>query len=396
MERQRDLSAVQVVGVREVRDAKAQVAVGGEQRQWFVVDVRGHARLGHALDDGVAERLALAVQVHGHEVAGRRAFRVVVGKREDVHVGQTGLVALDHRAATGEHVGIASELGKPHRGLDVGHVALPAGKRDVVLPGAHFALGERVLRLAVQAQKHDLAVELVGVEAGVAPGEAAALRRGEILHRMERERAEIGDGAAGAALERGAEGVRGVGYDDDAVEALLQGVRGAPAFFHAFKRGEEAFVVAHAPAEVDGNDGLRALGDEAGELVVVHLERSGRRVAQHGGRADVADGGAAGRIGVGRGDHLVSRSDAERAQAAFERRGGGVEAGEPFGSRELLELPFELLGLRPRGDPAAAQRLGDGVDLVVSHVGGRECDVATLHENPLCVSSESVSLTVQL
>ena len=91
------------------------------------------------------------------------------------------------------------------------------------------------------------------------------------------------------AMAHRTERVRAVGNDGHAIEELLAGRARAPLAAHALKRCPQAVVVAHDTRHIDGDDGASLLGDEARHLVVVNLERAGRHVAEHGGRAHVHD-----------------------------------------------------------------------------------------------------------
>ena len=70
MQRQTHLTGIEGVGLREVLNGEAEVAVGAQQGQRLVVDVAGHVRARHALDELVARLLPQARQVRQVEVPG--------------------------------------------------------------------------------------------------------------------------------------------------------------------------------------------------------------------------------------------------------------------------------------------------------------------------------------
>ena len=305
--------------------------------------------------------------------AGSKALSVVA---KDVQLDPEGfkraLVALDERAASCEELGIAAQLRKAERCLHVGHVALPAGEGDVVLPcpGARFR--ERVFGLPVQRHEHEPVVQRIGIERARAPREGAAFGRGEVLHGMERERGEVGGRPRRHAAAHGAERMRRVGQHDHAVEGALQIGRRPPQVARAVEGGVEPVVVDHAAGDIDRDDGARSLGDEGGQGVVVHLVRSAGGVAQHGRGAHMADDRARGGVGVGARDHLVAGAHAERSQGAFEGGRRRRERRNAIRCRERLQLPLESLRFRTGGDPAAFQGIHHLVDLGLRDVGRRE------------------------
>ena len=350
--------------------------------------VAGDAFLPHLVDERVAELLRGALDAREHEVPRRREVVPVMLDKGKRQVRQPAFVALDDLATTREKARVAAQLRQTKRRLQVGHVALPAAERHVVFPCADARFRERVFRLAVKRHQHKVAIELLRVEPGdIAPGERTALCRGEILHRMEGKRREVGRLSRMKAMAHRTERMRTVGDDGHAIEELLAGRARAPCAAHALKRGAQAIVVAHDTRHIDGDDGASLLGDKARHLVVVNLERARCHVAEYRGRAHMHNRARRRSVGVSARDDLVTWPDAERAQGAFERRRRGVEAGKARRMAEFRQIALELLGLRTGGDPAASERIGHLVDFSLGNIGRGKGNVALhVHEHAVLSS----------
>ena len=145
------------------------------------------------------------------EMPARLEVFAVMPQQLDIAFAQVALVALDDGAPTGERGGVAAQLREAEGRLNVGHVALPPGEGDVVLPGARAVLRQRVLRLAVQRLQHEPAVQLVGIERARAPCKRASFGRRQVLHGVKREGGEVGHRPGGTSLICRAERVGGVG-----------------------------------------------------------------------------------------------------------------------------------------------------------------------------------------
>ena len=160
-----------------------------------------------------------------------------------------------------------------------------------------------------------------------------------------------------------------VGDHGDAADGLLARVGWRPGAAERIDGGEQRVVIAHDAAQIHGDDGFRARRDEAFELGIVHLIAAGRHIAQHRRGAYVADGRAAGGIGVGARDNLVAGPDAQRAQGALKRRGGRTQARYAFGAQKIGQLALKLLRFRTGGNPAAAQRIDNLGDFRLGDIG---------------------------
>ena len=350
--------------------------------------VGGNAILGHQLDNAVAQLPSVTVQAHEHQVPARRLLaRIgacsgivgVAGIRpigcaivlQDGHVkiGKVSHVPRHHLAASCEHARVTAQLRQAQTCLQVGHVALPAGEGHVVFPSAGLGLGKRVFRLAVQRHEHEIVVQLIGIEQPLTPGDGTAFCRGEVLHRMEAERGKVGNLACALSVAHAAKGMRSVGDHGDAADGLLAGVCGRENASEGVDGVEQRIVVAHDAGQIDGDDGLRVRGDKLLQLSVIHLVAAGRHIAQHGRRTHMADGRAAGGVGIGARDHLVARTDAQRAQGALKRRRGRTQARHARRAQKGGKLALELLGLRARGDPSAPQRIGHLGDFGFGDIG---------------------------
>ena len=137
-------------------------------------------------------------------------------------------------------------------------------------------------------------------------------------------------------------------------------------------------------ARIDG--GLdRTRVDVQGEWVDVDQADIGAQVAHHFGR---------GGEGVGGGDDLVARADADGFKCQVQARGGRVDGQAMQGlavhvvaAQEFGEVLLKAAGLGPGGDPAAAQRVHDFGDFVFTDVGQREGQKGLIgHGAQACVS----------
>ena len=225
----------------------------------------------------------------------------------------------------------------------------------------------------MQGQQHQLAVDIIAVQPRRGPpDDGAALGGGQVLHGVEAEAGKVSRFAAAQAAAASAEAVRRVGKHDRPAVERLQIVGGTEAPGGAPHRFKNAVVVAHAAAHVDRNHGLGALVDIPVQLVIVHLQAAGRNVRKDNFRADMrGDGGRRG-IGVGAGDHFVARAHAEQAQGELKCGGRRVEAGRARRAGIVPDALFQPLRLRPGRNPAAAQRLRDGLYFRLGNIGRRK------------------------
>ena len=165
-----------------------------------------------------------------------------------VKVGKVSRIPCHHLAAVSEHARVTAQLRQAQTCLQVGHVALPAREGHVVFPGAGLGLGKRVFGLAVQRHEHEVVIQLIGIEQPLAPGDRTAFGRGEVLHRVEAERGEVGNLACVLAMAHAAERMRPVGDHGDAVDGLLTGVCGRESAAEGVDGVEQRIVIAHDAA----------------------------------------------------------------------------------------------------------------------------------------------------
>ena len=338
------------------------------------MDVAGHVRARHALDELVALLLPHARQVRQVEVAGGDAAVLVVTQRGHARRLQRLVVTGDDLAPALQHGVVAGHLRQTDRGAHVGHVALVGGADDVVLPGPQTGLGQGVLALPVKGQQHVLAVEILVQPQLRPPGDRATLCGGQVLHGMEAEGREVGGAARGRAVTPGTEAVGAVGDEGDTSQRLLDRPRRCEQVAVGVDDRAQRRVVAHAPTDVDRDDGLGPRGDGglqgAGVQPVAAVGLAG--IDDHGGGAHMNDRGGRGRVGVGRDDDLVSGTDAQDPKGQLQRGGRGVQAGGPGGSTALRHLLLQGLGARSGGDPARTQCIHHFLALGVGDVWGRE------------------------
>ena len=104
-----------------------------------------------------------------------------------------------------------------------------------------------------------------------APGERAALRRGEVFDRVKAERRKIRHRSHHFAVIFRSESVSRVRADRYSSYRALNVVRGFEKAFFAFDHPENAIVIARHAAEIDRDNNLGFVGYRSFERVVVHL-----------------------------------------------------------------------------------------------------------------------------
>ena len=120
------------------------------------------------------------------------------------------------------------------------------------------------------------------------------------------------------------------------------------------------------PCEVDRQDRLRPLGDGAAAQLRIDVEVAVADVDEDRRRAGVDDD-VRGRGPGDRGrDHLVAGADAERDEREVHRRRPGGDARGRARPRSTRQRAARARGARPGRQPAGAQRLGDGGDLLLA------------------------------
>jgi hypothetical protein len=114
----------------------------------------------------------------------------------------------------------------------------------------------------------------------------------------------------------------------------------------------------------------------------VDVQRGRVDVHQPHVRTQVAHHLGGGGEGVGGGDDLVTRADAQTFQRQVQARGGRIDGDrmQPRLAQEGAEIGFEARRLRPGGDPAGLQRVHHLGDFLVADVGqGEGQEGAGLH-----------------
>ncbi len=102
--------------------------------------------------------------------------------------------------------------------------------------------------------------------------------------------------------------------------------------------------------------------DRGLELVQVDVAGDRVDVGKHRRGADFDDDVGGGDPGDRRRDHLVTGTDAGDAQRDFHGAGAGIEGAHRAAAKIGRQLRLEGLHLRPAGDPAGTQHVGDGGD----------------------------------
>ena len=125
--------------------------------------------------------------------------------------------------------------------------------------------------------------------------------------------------------------------------------------------------VARLAGEVDGQDRLRPLGDERRQERRVEVQVVLADVAEDRRGAAVLDHVRRRRPGDRRGDHLVAGADAEREQREVHRRRARGDGEDVLGLEVRGEALLEQGGAGAGRQPARAERLRDGGDLLLPH-----------------------------
>jgi hypothetical protein len=175
----------------------------------------------------------------------------------------------------------------------------------------------------------------------------AALACCDILRRVQRETGRVGEAAdlssAVAALER----VRGV-LDDGNPER------------------EDRVEVAGLSGEMHGQDRPRSLIDGLGDALRVDVEIVVAHVDEDGSCTGVHDHVRRRRPCDRRRDHLVAGADLERDEREVQRRSSRSKREHVLRFDVVRHSAFELGGARSARQPAGAERLRNGGDLLVA------------------------------
>ena len=167
----------------------------------------------------------------------------------------------------------------------------------------------------MQSQQLELFIYLLVVNARmISPGQCTSLASGEVLHSVEAERGEVGNRTHHLSSPLGTKCMGTVGHYDNSSKTSLQVVVGAEQVLFALNRSQHLLIVTGNTCQVYWYDGLRPLVDSICHLVVVHLQRIFLSIYKSEGSSDVAYHTCCSRIGVGRGDDLVARTDTQQLQ----------------------------------------------------------------------------------
>ena len=219
-----------------VLDVESQSLVGRHQGQRLIVHIGGNAPLGHLRHHMVSLFTGLAQQPYHIQMMRTAMMGVLVVHQGHGQIFQSLVVASHHLLSALQHLGIALQLHQANGSHDIGHVALIPRPDDVVFPSAELRLGQSVLVLSMQGEQLRQSVEqlvprlalslrhgghivYVGGHHFIAkrqiPGHSPTLGRGEVLHGMEAERAEIANLASHLPLAHATQGMGTVGRHDD-------------------------------------------------------------------------------------------------------------------------------------------------------------------------------------
>ena len=234
------------------------------------------------------------------------------------------------------------ELDEGDRGEHVGEVRLVAGDGDVV---------ERSVAAAHQPEIPDRVRDVVPVR-----GDETAFARRDVLRRVEREAGRVGE-AAQLAAAIGALG---------RVRRVLD---------HRDPERPDRIHVARLPGEMDGHDRLRPLGDGGFDQLRIDVQVALADVDEDGRRARVDDHVRGRRPGDRRGDHLIALPDPERDERQVHRRGAGRDREHVLHVQVLGHPLLEQGRTRAGGQPAGAERVGDGLDLLLADRGRLEAQL---------------------
>jgi len=392
---------IAVVGVKVERD---EVDAGADVARFQLDDELG------PVDAEAGEVEAQHVEVPGVLVAGGRVGLGGDLQLRELRKGRRILI-LDRFPPFPHSIDFA-ELGQAHGRRNICHVVFEAGRDDLIEPVAFGGVAlPGVTADAVEA--HYAAALGPGVVVGA---DHAALAGGEGLGGVEGEAGKrrgirgmkgikgIGRRRGGGCLQCfcGCKGLALAGADEAAVVAGGQGVGGVfdDDEVVSARHGLDGVHVAGQAGQVHGHDGL---GPGSGRPGASGRMAKQRRQATLGGGATLgqrcAGLGQAGRIeveghsvhidkqrrsaeiahhlgrggeGERRGEHQVAGLQPERFQRQVHRRRARIHRDRMFGPHEGHKFRLKLMRLRPGGDPAGADGVGDLGDLGFVGVGQSE------------------------
>ncbi len=309
-------------------------------RKWIEVEIRSSPS--DALELVAREPEPLGVDADDVEVERVRVAWVARERLDPVEPGEAVVVELELALTAGGVLGELVELDERDRREHVREVRLVARHRDVV---------ERAVAAPHQAQVPDRVGDGVVVRR-----DEPAFAGGDVLRRVERE-AGRGREAAELAPAIGA----------------LGGVRRV--LDHRDPELPDRVEVARLPGEVDRHDRLRPLRDGGCDGRRVDVQVALADVDEDRRRARVDDHVRGRRPGDRGRDHLVAGTDAERDEREV-HRGGARRDGEHVLRLEVLGHPLlEQRRPRPGRQPARAERVGDGLDLLLADRGRLEAEL---------------------
>jgi hypothetical protein len=344
-ERQRQHLVARPLGDRERRLLRETLAVGGQPVHRQEVDARPDVLLGEREPVLVAGRAGtLRVDAHDVQVMGVRVAQVARDGLDPLQLGNRRVVEFDLRQPQLAVPLDLVELAERDRREHVGKVRLVAGYRDVV---------ERAVSAAHDRQVSD------------APGQVVVVRRDDPalacrnrLRRIQREAGRPREAADLAAAVLALGRMRGV-LDDRQAER------------------PQRVEIDGLAVQVDGQDCLCPRRDELDHALGVDVQVGVADVSEDGGRARVDDHVRRRRPRDRRRDHLVSGADPERDEREMHRRGPGRDGKGVRRADVVGEAALELLRPRAGGQPARADRVGNGRDLLVADGGRLEPEEAS-------------------
>jgi hypothetical protein len=194
----------------------------------------------------------------------------------------------------------------------------------------------------------------------------AAFAGGDVLGRVEAEHTGIAEGAGGTPLVGRPEGMRRI------LDQMESG---------RTRHGAELAHLAGPPREMDGDHGRGSRRDRGAHRRRIERQPTGQDIREHRHRTRVQDGVGCARKGDRRGDHLVSRSDPERAQHEMKAGGTGAHGDGVGGADGRREGLLEARGARTRPEPPRTQHLEDRALLLDAEGRPRERQESAAHRS---------------
>ena len=203
-----------------------------------------------------------------------------------------------------------------------------------------------------------------------APCQRAALGCGEVLHRMEGKSGKVGNAAYWPALPGCAESMGSICQNRNASHGCLNGADRHKEFPFLLYDSQNPLIVTGNSCKIHGDDRLCFGCNQSRHPVIIHLKGILLDVHQNRCRAHMANHGGCCRVGVGRGNHLIAGTNAQKAQCHFGTGGLGVQAHRPVYTAQCRNLTFQLLGSGTGGNPTGAQCFGHFLNLQFRNIRG--------------------------